>query len=190
MTDHISFSALRDQLRLQLFDATELGILDSSTDEAERPKVQFVAAELYVGLKTEAGPFVTVAQADAWGVPFSEAVLAISYPRRWCLPTAPDSRVHGTRDRQMPRTRRIQSHYEWSMQLMSGTQSYWYTLSTQSVVRADQRPTEDSIGPFATAQEAEDSPALLLEHARAWLESEESEPYRAMAEDDDSSDYL
>lgn len=74
---------------------------------------------------------------------------------------------------------------------MSGTQSYyWYTLSTQSVVRADERPTEDSIGPFGTAAEAEDSPALLLEHARAWLGSEESEPYRGMAaEADESADY-
>lgn len=73
---------------------------------------------------------------------------------------------------------------------MSGAQSYWYNLSTQSVVQADERPSGDSIGPFATAQEAEDSPALLLEHARAWLESEESEPFRAMAEDDNTSDYL
>jgi hypothetical protein len=74
---------------------------------------------------------------------------------------------------------------------MSGTQSYyWYTLSTQTVVRADERPTEDSIGPFSTAAEAEDSPALLLEHARAWLESEESEPYREMAaEADESADH-
>ena len=74
---------------------------------------------------------------------------------------------------------------------MSGTQSYyWYTLSTQSVVRADERPTEDSIGPFSTAAEAEDSPALLIEHARAWLESEESQPYREMAaEADESADY-
>ena len=75
---------------------------------------------------------------------------------------------------------------------MSGTQSYyWYSLSTQSVVLADERPGEDTIGPFSTAQEAEESPAILLEHARAWLESEESEPFRAMAaENDDSADYV
>lgn len=74
---------------------------------------------------------------------------------------------------------------------MAGTQSYyWYTLTTQTVVQADERPTEDSIGPFATAAEAQDSPAVLLEHARAWLESEESEPFRAMAaESGDDSDY-
>ncbi len=73
---------------------------------------------------------------------------------------------------------------------MSGSQPYWYNLSTQSIVRADERPSDDTIGPFATAQEAEDSPALLLEHARAWLESEESEPFRAMAEGADDSDLV
>ncbi len=75
---------------------------------------------------------------------------------------------------------------------MSGTQSYyWYNLSAQSVVRADERPSEDSIGPFATPEEAEDSPAILLEHARAWLESEESERFREMAaESDDGTDVV
>lgn len=74
---------------------------------------------------------------------------------------------------------------------MSATQShYWYNLSTQSVERADTRPSEDTIGPFATAAEAEESPAVLLEHARAWLESEESEPFREMAEGDDSVDHV
>ncbi|WP_203136967.1 hypothetical protein [Microbacterium sp. JZ31] len=70
---------------------------------------------------------------------------------------------------------------------MSGSQSYWYNLRTQAVERADERPSDEVIGPFATAQEAEDSPAVLIEHARAWLESDESEPYRAMAENDDST---
>ncbi|MFC6325277.1 hypothetical protein ACFQZV_05740 [Microbacterium koreense] len=71
---------------------------------------------------------------------------------------------------------------------MSGGQPYWYNLSTQMVERADQRPSEDAMGPFATAAEAEDSPAVFLEHARAWLESEESERFRAMAEDADGTD--
>lgn len=75
---------------------------------------------------------------------------------------------------------------------MSGAQSYyWYNLSTQSVQRADERPSEDTIGPFATAAEAEESPAILLEHARAWLESEESERFREMAaEGDDGADLV
>lgn len=68
---------------------------------------------------------------------------------------------------------------------------YWYNLSTQQVQVADERPSEDVIGPFASRQEAEDSPATLLEYAKAWLESEESEPYRAMAaENSDDTDYL
>jgi len=73
---------------------------------------------------------------------------------------------------------------------MSGTQSYWYNLSTQSVQRANERPSDDTIGPFATAEEAQDSPAVLLEHARAWLESEESERFRELAEGDDSADLV
>lgn len=74
---------------------------------------------------------------------------------------------------------------------MSGTQSYyWYNLTTQSVQRADERPSEDTIGPFATPEEAEESPAVLLEHARAWLESEESEPFRQMAAEDDGTDLV
>lgn len=73
---------------------------------------------------------------------------------------------------------------------MSDSQSYWYNLTTQSVEAADTRPSEDTIGPFATAAEAEESPAVLLEHARAWLESEESEPFRALAEGEDGADLL
>lgn len=71
---------------------------------------------------------------------------------------------------------------------MSSGQPYWYNLSTQAVVRADERPSEDAMGPFGSAAEAEDSPAVLLEHARAWLESEESERFREMAEGDDGVD--
>ncbi|WP_439591912.1 hypothetical protein [Microbacterium sp.] len=73
---------------------------------------------------------------------------------------------------------------------MSGGQPYWYNLTTQSVVRADERPSEDSMGPFGSAAEAEDSPAVLLEHARAWLESEDSELFREMAEGDDGADLV
>lgn len=71
---------------------------------------------------------------------------------------------------------------------MRPSQTYWYNLTTQSVMRDDERPSEDCIGPFATAQEAEESPGVLIEYARAWLESEESEPFREMAAelDDDS----
>lgn len=73
---------------------------------------------------------------------------------------------------------------------MSGGQPYWYNLTTQSVQRADERPSEDTLGPFGSAAEAEESPAVLLEHARAWLESEESERFREMAEGDAGTDLV
>lgn len=73
---------------------------------------------------------------------------------------------------------------------MSGGQPYWYNLTTQSVLRADERPSEDTLGPFGSAVEAEESPAVLLEHARAWLESEESERFREMAEGDAGTDLV
>lgn len=74
---------------------------------------------------------------------------------------------------------------------MSPSQTYWYNLTTQLVVQDDERPSEDCLGPFATAQEAEDSPAVLVEYARAWLESDESAPYREMAaEADDGTDLV
>jgi len=74
MTDTSDFAAVRDQLRLQMFDATELGILELSTSAEEMPRVQFVAAEVYIGLQIGDEAFVTVAQADAWGVPFTDAL--------------------------------------------------------------------------------------------------------------------
>ncbi|WP_394279721.1 hypothetical protein [Microbacterium sp.] len=69
------------------------------------------------------------------------------------------------------------------------SQTYWYNLSTQSVIQDDERPSEDCLGPFGSAAEAEDSPAILIEYARSWLESDESEPFRQMAaEADDGVD--
>lgn len=74
---------------------------------------------------------------------------------------------------------------------MRASQSYWYNLTTQSVERSDERPSEDTLGPFATAEEAEQSPAMLLEYARAWLESDESEKFRELAaESDDGADFV
>ena len=45
---------------------------------------------------------------------------------------------------------------------MSPTSYYWYNLTTQSVQQADERPSDDTNGPFATIEEAEDSPATLV----------------------------
>lgn len=74
--------------------------------------------------------------------------------------------------------------------MRNAAQTYWYNLTTGLVERNDERPSEDTLGPFATAQEAEESPALLLAHATAWLESEESEQYRDMAEESDSGGFV
>ncbi|CAH0123083.1 hypothetical protein [Microbacterium sp. Bi121] len=76
MTEPSDFAAVRERLRLQVFDATELGILELSIPAEERPRVQFVAAELYVGLRNGDEGFVTVEQADAWNVPFTDALKA------------------------------------------------------------------------------------------------------------------
>lgn len=46
-----TYEAVRDQLVLQLFDATELGIMAITTSRDEMPRVHLVAAELYVGLR-------------------------------------------------------------------------------------------------------------------------------------------
>ena len=74
MTDPSDFAAVRGELRLQMFDATELGILELTTPADQMPKVRFVAAELYAGLRAGEAGFVTVAQADAWGAPFTDAL--------------------------------------------------------------------------------------------------------------------
>lgn len=77
MTESPEYAAASDRLRLQMFDATELGILELSTPGGdEMPRVQFAAGELYVGLRLGDEGFVTVAQAEAWGVPFTEALRA------------------------------------------------------------------------------------------------------------------
>lgn len=76
MTETSDFAAVRDQLRLQMFDATELGILELTTSPEEMPRVQFVAAELYIGLQIGDEAVVTVARANAWDVSFTDALKA------------------------------------------------------------------------------------------------------------------
>ncbi|MBO0981428.1 hypothetical protein [Microbacterium sp. SD291] len=74
MTDDSDFAAVRDGLRLQMFDATELGILDLTMPKDEMPYVQFVAGELYVGVRMgDDGP-ASVAQVEGWGVAFADAL--------------------------------------------------------------------------------------------------------------------
>ncbi|MES2866192.1 hypothetical protein [Microbacterium profundi] len=76
MTETHGLAVVRDRLRLRMFDATALGILDLSTSAEDMPWVQFVAAELYVGLQIGNDAVVTVAQAAAWDVLFADALNA------------------------------------------------------------------------------------------------------------------
>lgn len=75
-----TYEALRDHLVLQLFNATELGIMAITNSRDEMPGVHFVAAEMYVGLRLRDRGYVSVAQADAWGVPFSTVLQAEKRP--------------------------------------------------------------------------------------------------------------
>jgi hypothetical protein len=62
--------------------------------------------------------------------------------------------------------------------------SYWYDVATGQVVRADSRENDGWLGPFGTAEEAEEAPATFIAHAKAWLDSEEGQRYLAMAKDE------
>jgi hypothetical protein len=61
--------------------------------------------------------------------------------------------------------------------------SYWFDVATQSVVRASAREKDAWLGPFGTAEEAEEAPATFIAHAQAWLSSEEGQRYLAIAEE-------
>lgn len=77
--------------------------------------------------------------------------------------------------------------------MMTGTtaipeEDVWKPPAGLDSQQAAERPSDDTIGPFATIEEAEDSPATLVTYAQAWLDSEAFEPYRAAAEEDASTD--
>jgi hypothetical protein len=60
--------------------------------------------------------------------------------------------------------------------------SYWFDIAQQQVVRASERK-DGWLGPFGTAEEAEEAPQTFIAHAQAWLESEDGQRYLAMAEE-------
>jgi hypothetical protein len=66
---------------------------------------------------------------------------------------------------------------------MATNESYWFDIAGQTVVRASERQNDAWLGPFGTADEAEQAPATFIAHATAWLESEEGQRYLAMAEE-------
>ncbi|WP_408898008.1 hypothetical protein ACJ5H2_02615 [Nocardioides sp. R1-1] len=62
--------------------------------------------------------------------------------------------------------------------------SYWYDVGSGQVIQADSREGDGWLGPFGTADEAEEAPATFIAHAQAWLDSEEGQRYLEMAKDE------
>lgn len=71
---------------------------------------------------------------------------------------------------------------------MAANENYWFDVETQGVVRASEREKDHWLGPFGTADEAEEAPATFIAHAQAWLDSEEGQRYLAMAQEMDLGD--
>lgn len=71
---------------------------------------------------------------------------------------------------------------------MVKSESYWYDIESSSVVRAEERKSEAWLGPFSTADEAEEAPATFVAHAQAWLNSEEGQHYLELAKDEFGDD--
>lgn len=65
---------------------------------------------------------------------------------------------------------------------MADNESYWFDIGQQQVVRASERQ-DGWLGPFGTAEEAEEAPQTFIAHAQAWLSSEEGQRYLAIAEE-------
>jgi hypothetical protein len=59
--------------------------------------------------------------------------------------------------------------------MTSDNEQFWYNLSTGQVERGFESPAVDRAGPFATAEEAAQAPALLAKRSRAWAEDEARE---------------
>lgn len=57
----------------------------------------------------------------------------------------------------------------------SGEEKFWFNLITGAVERGMQSPAVDRAGPFDTAEEAAQAPAIMKERARAWAEDEARE---------------
>lgn len=56
--------------------------------------------------------------------------------------------------------------------MSSDSEKYWYNLTTGQVEHGFESPAIDRAGPFDTAEEAANAPALLRERSRAWAEEE------------------
>lgn len=51
-------------------------------------------------------------------------------------------------------------------------EKYWFNLTTGEVERGYASPAIDRAGPFDTAEEAANAPALLKERSRQWAEDD------------------
>lgn len=56
-----------------------------------------------------------------------------------------------------------------------GDKKYWYNISTGQVEFGMQSPAVDRAGPFDTAEEAAQAPAIIRARSNAWAEEEIAE---------------
>ena len=56
--------------------------------------------------------------------------------------------------------------------MTDGSAKYWYNLTTGTVEFGFESPTIDRAGPFDTAEEAANAPALIAARSRAWAEED------------------
>lgn len=52
---------------------------------------------------------------------------------------------------------------------------YWYNTLTQEVEKGRQSPSPYRLGPFASAEEAADAPAVVKRRAEAWAAEDEAD---------------
>ncbi|WP_353113510.1 SPOR domain-containing protein [Microbacterium sp.] len=55
---------------------------------------------------------------------------------------------------------------------MSDEDKYWFNLSTNEVEFGKLSPAVDRVGPFDTAEEAQNAPETLKERSRAWADED------------------
>ncbi len=58
---------------------------------------------------------------------------------------------------------------------MSETPKYWFNIRTKQVELGLRSSSEDRIGPFESAAEAENAEAIVRARAQAWAEQEREE---------------
>lgn len=59
--------------------------------------------------------------------------------------------------------------------MTEASEKYWYNLKTGQVEQGYESPAIDRAGPFDTADEAANAPAVLAARSRAWAEEDAAE---------------